>query len=113
MDHSEDEPGQGFVHQEPDRHQSQPKHDQGDRSDGYPGQRRSTLSVALRLLVEGTDDTGYGDDIDRRDLDERFKNRLEKRARLQGPIDDAFTSEFIVIKPTGAGFRCRLLIKDA
>jgi hypothetical protein len=41
---------------------------------------------------------------DRRDLDERFKKQPEKRARLQGPIDDAFVSQFIVIKPTGPGF---------
>lgn len=41
---------------------------------------------------------------DRRALDSRFKEKPEKRARLQGPIDDAFVSQFIVIKPAGAGF---------
>lgn len=41
---------------------------------------------------------------DRRELDRRLKQKPEKLAGLQGPIDDAFTSEFIVIKPTGAGF---------
>jgi hypothetical protein len=41
---------------------------------------------------------------DRRELDRRFETTPEKRAGLQGPIDDAFASEFIVIKPAAAGF---------
>jgi hypothetical protein len=32
------------------------------------------------------------------------RDELVKRAGLQGPIDDAFTGTFVVVKPAGAGF---------
>lgn len=34
----------------------------------------------------------------------RLRTQPEKRARLQGPIDDAFTAKFVVIKPRGTTF---------
>ncbi|MEI8019110.1 MAG: hypothetical protein WCH39_12985 [Schlesneria sp.] len=37
-------------------------------------------------------------------LNKRLAEKPEKSAGLQGPIDDAFTSKFAVIKPTGKGF---------
>ena len=37
-------------------------------------------------------------------VDEPFGSGLSKRPGLQGPIDDAFLSKFIVVRPTGAPF---------
>jgi hypothetical protein len=60
-------------------------------------------NIAVLIYVERVDGKWALID-DRRDLDERFETKPEKRTGLQGPIDDAFTSEFFVIKPTGDGF---------
>ena len=38
------------------------------------------------------------------ELDKRLAEKPEKSTGLQGPIDDAFTSKFVVIKPTDNGF---------
>ena len=38
------------------------------------------------------------------DLNKRLAEKPEKSAGLQGPIDDAFTSRFVVISPNGKGF---------
>ena len=39
-----------------------------------------------------------------RELSKRLAEKPEKSAGLQGPIDDAFTSKFVVIKPRDKGF---------
>ena len=39
-----------------------------------------------------------------RQLNQRLAAKPEKCEGLQGPIDDAFTSKFVVIKPAGKGF---------
>ncbi len=39
-----------------------------------------------------------------RERSQRLAEKPEKSAGLQGPIDDAFTSKFVVIKPSGKGF---------
>lgn len=34
----------------------------------------------------------------------KWRSELQKRSELQGPIDDAFMSRFVVVKPAAAGF---------
>lgn len=41
---------------------------------------------------------------DQRELRRRLRDKPEKRSGLQGPIDDAFLSRFVVIEPGNTGF---------
>src|SRR5262249_26040624 len=43
-------------------------------------------------------------DVDSKELSKRLATRPEKRGGLQGPIDDAFSRPFKVVKPTGSGW---------
>jgi hypothetical protein len=83
--------------------------------------RRS--SEAVKLTVDGQvvdpQDRAVGNSIylwvqrtdgkwkllpDERVLSKQWRDKPEKRSGLQGPIDDAFATDFIVIKPAGAGY---------
>lgn len=69
------------------------------------GQEIDTKAVKLDsgfMIVELTGDTWAI--VDNQKLKLRLHEAPEKRQGLQGPIDDAFTSKFVVVKPGGEGF---------
>lgn len=72
------------------------------------GQQISTKNVTADptdlVLLEQADGK-WSLSVNQHSLENRLARQPEKCVGLQGPIDDAFTSSFVVIKPTRPGYR--------
>ena len=71
--------------------------------DGQVIDAKNALLDGGKVIAEWADEKWILVD-DQRKLIQRLKGKPEKRKGLQGPIDDAFNSKFVVIRPVGEGF---------